>query len=245
MRASSPRQQPISILPRAEVRKTARLRVTCRCRASCFHHCHNRLHFVSTPFVSPHKMKQLARADSESAQAQGIDERFKLLDRWTFLMMQIFESKKFLDLAENTHAIHPQSSLDEVLTQQALYRSFLLAYGKCFTTSGKGRNSLDPHRVFVGDARAYSVHQRIMDLRHRFAAHSDSSGLDHAVIEVEELDDEFVIAQKYAVANPLHEYADYKEAVRVLEEYVVDQINRAVSSLEKQLQKKVSIKSAG
>jgi len=190
-------------------------------------------------------MKQLARAALHDSQAQGIDERFRTLDRWTFLMMQVFESKKFLDLAETTHGIRPQSSLDEVLTQQALYRSFLLAYGKCFTTSGKGRSSLDPHRVFGDDAHIRSVHQRIMELRHRFAAHNDSSGLDHAVIEVEELDHEFVITQRYALANPLHEYASYREAVRVLEEYAVDQINRAIASLEKKLQKRVRVKRAG
>jgi len=160
-------------------------------------------------------------------------------------MMQVFESKKFLDLAETTHAIDQNASLDEVLTQQSLYRSFLLAYGKCFTTSGKGRSSLDARRVFGSNTHMRSVHQRIMELRHRFAAHNDSSGLDHAVIEVEELEREFVITQRYAVANPLHEYADYKKAVQVLEEYAVDQVNKAIASLENKLQKKVRVKRAG
>lgn len=66
-------------------------------------------------------------------------------------MMQIFESKQFLELAENTHKVHERSSLDEVLTQQGLFRAFLLSYGKCFSTSGKGRSSLDPNKVFAID----------------------------------------------------------------------------------------------
>lgn len=190
-------------------------------------------------------MKQLARAEVLNQNGQEIDKRFGRLNRWTFLMMQVFEAKRFLDLAETTHSVHLGSTFDEVLTQQALFRAFLLAYGKCFAASGKGRSSLDPGKVFGTDKGALETHARIMDLRHKFAAHNDTSGLDQAVIDVHESESEFVISHSYAIANPLHEYAQYRNAIEVLEGYVVTQTNRALSSLEKELGKPVRVRNAG
>ena len=84
-----------------------------------------------------------------------------------------------------------------------------------------------------------------MALRNKFAAHNDSSGLDEAVIDVQELNGEFVISQRYAFANPLNEYAGFMDAVSVLESYIVDETSKALDSLEKRLQKKVRIRNAG
>lgn len=156
-------------------------------------------------------------------------------------MMQAFECRTFLDLAENEYQVHPQSSLPELLTQQALFRAFLLAYGKCFTSSGRGRSSLDAKKVFANDTIALAVHERLMDLRHKFAAHNDISGLDEAFIDVEEHPDKFVIAYRYAVANPMNEYGNYRKALGVVEEYVLIQTNRALDSLEVRLQKKIAV----
>ena len=190
-------------------------------------------------------MKQLAHAETPNADAQAVDARFGILNRWTFLMGQAYEAKAFLDLAETTHQVDEGSTLEQVLTQQALFRAFLLSYGKCFAQSGKGRSSLDPRKVFAGNDRAMPIHERIMTLRHTFAAHNDASGLDHAVIDVEETDQEFVVSQRYALANPLHEYPGYRSALRVLEEYIVEQTNRTIASLEKQFSKRLRVRSAG
>ena len=185
-------------------------------------------------------MKQLANANVENSSGTP-DARFQVLARWSFLMMQLFECRTFLDLAETTHYVHSKSTLVEILTQQALFRSFLLAYGKCFASSGKGRSSLDAKKVFSEQQDLLSVHTRIMDLRHKFAAHNDESGLDQAIVDVEERQDKFVIAHRYAVANPLHEYEPFRKAVGVVEEYVVAQTNRAIDSLEKKLQKPITV----
>ena len=158
--------------------------------------------------------------------------------------MQIFEGKSFLDLAEKTHIVHTQSSLDEVLTQQALFRAFLLAYGKCFSKSGQGRSSLDASKVFKDEPRSLFVHERVMELRHKFAAHNDISGLDRSVIRVEELEDEFQIIQSYAVANPLHEYDNYREALKIVESYVLAQTGKTIAHLEKKLHKRIRVRGA-
>ena len=124
-------------------------------------------------------MKQLANALPD-ATVKRIDPRFNLVNRWTYLMSQVYECGRFLDLAETTHAVHLKSSLDELLVQQALFRSFLLSYGKCFASTGTGRSSLDPKVVFAHEPALTPVHTRIIQLRNRFAAHNDTSGLDDA-----------------------------------------------------------------
>lgn len=187
-------------------------------------------------------MKQLAKANVTYRNASEIDKQFGVLDRWTFLMMQIFETKSFLELAENTRSVHPQSSMEEVLTQQALFRAFLLSYGKCFTSSGEGRSSLDPKKVFDGKESVIPVHERIMELRHKFAAHNDVSGLDEALIDVEEREDEFVLSHRFAIANPLNECDGYRRTTELVEEYVVEQTNKILDSLGRRLGKRITIR---
>lgn len=83
-----------------------------------------------------------------------------------------------------------------------------------------------------------------MALRNTFAAHNDNSGLDDAVIYVEEREEEFVITHRYAIANPLHEYASYRSAIALLESYIVKQTNKALDSLERSLGKRISVNHA-
>ncbi|MBP2848139.1 hypothetical protein [Dickeya oryzae] len=154
-------------------------------------------------------------------------------------MMQAFESKNFLELAETTHCVHQKSTMPEILTQQALFRCFLLAYGKCFTSSGKGRTSLDPKNVFATSPELKTIHYRIMELRHTFAAHNDESGLDDATIKVKETSKEFVISHFYSVATPLNEFKDYKLTIKKLEEYIITKANNQINFLEKKLNKKI------
>lgn len=187
-------------------------------------------------------MKQLAQAEITNQNGEELDPKFHILNRWTFLMMQVFECKKFLDLAEEDCSIHPRSSLEEVLIQQALFRSAILAYGKCFADSGKGRSSLDKNKVFAGHTELVLTHERLMDLRHKFAAHNDHSGLDEAVIDVEDRGDTLVIANRYAIANPMNEYEVYRKAIAIIEDYVVVQMNKAIDSLERQLGKKIVVR---
>ncbi len=159
-------------------------------------------------------------------------------------MMQVMEAKEFLGLAETTHKVHPQSTLAEVLTQQALFRCFVLSYSKCFTAIGKGRASLDAAKVFKTVPNCLPTHERILLFRHKFAAHGDDSGLEEAVIAVREDVDHFMIQHLYSVANPLNEYAEFREALDILESYVVDGLNKNLDHLQRKLGKPVFVHGA-
>jgi hypothetical protein len=185
-------------------------------------------------------MKRLAQTTIPGREIQT-DARFDKINRWTFLMMQVFEARSFLSLAESTHQVHQKSSMDEVLTQQALFRGFILSYAKCFASTGKGRMKLDQSKVYEKKAVLLPTHERIMELRHKFAAHSDASGLDEAIITIQELDDHFQISHLYSIANPLNEYSDYTKVLDELDNYIVLGIDKALDSLEKQLGKKIVV----
>lgn len=100
---------------------------------------------------------------------------------------------------------------------------------------------LDPKNVYSQSVDLMDIHDRIMELRHKFAAHADASGLDEAVISVQEREDHFQVSHLYSVANPLHEYADYRRALDILDEHVVAGVNNALNSLEGQLGKKILV----
>ncbi|MFJ2384302.1 hypothetical protein [Pseudomonas protegens] len=182
-------------------------------------------------------MRQLAET------ATPVDTRFDNLNRWTFLMMQAFEARSFLSMAGSKHQMHTMASMEDLLTQQALLKGFLLSYAKCFSSTGKGRIKLDPAKVFKNDQKLIPTHGRIMTLRHEFAAHGAASGLDEATISVQELDDHFKIRHLYALAIPLDEYNDYTDAINALDNHIVIGVNKAIDSLEQQLGKKIVLQS--
>ncbi len=159
-------------------------------------------------------------------------------------MMQVTEAKEFLRLAETTHMVHAQSTMAEILTQQALFRGFVLSYSKCFTSSGKGRASLDASKVFKTVPKCLPIHERILLFRHKFAAHGDESGLEEALIAVREDTDHFMIQHLYSIANPLNEYAGFRETLDVLESYVVDGVNKNLNRLQQELGKPVFVHGA-
>lgn len=185
-------------------------------------------------------MKQISQVSLPGLQIKH-DDRFSHLNRWTYLMMQAYEAKCFLELAENKHSVHPKSTLDELLTQQALFRSFILSYAKCFTSTGKGRLKLEQNQIYGHNEKLLKFHIRAMEIRHKFAAHSDVSGLDDAALDVSEFEDHFRIKNYYSMANPLNEYSDFKELLAKLEVYIVDKLNATINSLEKKLGKKIEI----
>jgi hypothetical protein len=184
-------------------------------------------------------MKQLAKVEVLYQVGEEVDPRFGRLNRWTFLMMQIFESKRFLDLVEGRHAVQSDSSIEDLLVAQALFRCAVTSYAKCFTQAGASRSKLEGPVVFAGQAALLETHERLMALRHRYAAHNGMSGLDEAVVDVQELPDKFIIGTRYAFAIPLHEFQDYRSAIECVESYLVDQVAKITAGLERKFGKPI------
>ena len=72
------------------------------------------------------------------------DVRFKYVNQWTYLLMQLTEAKKSLELLKNSE----NGELDSVYLKQALFRSYVISYAKSFSSSGKGRITLNKKEIF-------------------------------------------------------------------------------------------------
>ncbi|MCG8599441.1 MAG: hypothetical protein MI807_04805 [Verrucomicrobiales bacterium] len=171
------------------------------------------------------------------------DPRFIHLNRWSFLMMQCFEAAEFLGFAkaEGDGSTDAESKMRNVLRQQAFFRSFLLSYGKCFASSGPGRASLDPSKVYAGMAEILKTHNEVMKFRNKFAAHSDESGLDEAAIRVTEFKDRFEISHVLSVLTPMGNHSKYTDLLDALDIYIITQLNKHLDSLEFKLGKKIRL----
>ena len=159
------------------------------------------------------------------------------LKGWICLMNQVSEAKIFIDIAQQKFGLTKNSSLTDLLLQKSLFNSFILAYSKCFTSSGKGRIKLEATSVFKDDH--IKIHKRIITLRHEYVAHNGLSGLDEASIEIEEQDSLLKFKTFYEFSIPMNEYKDYLKALKTLEEYIVIKTSSLVKSIEQESGKTV------
>ena len=167
------------------------------------------------------------------------DQRFLHLNRWTDILMQIVDSKNFLDLAEEHRFPVGTTDLTKHCMVQAFYRSFIITYAKCFASSGKGKLRLDKAKVF-DKTDELNMHNKIMEIRHTYVAHNDSSNMNKAVFATKELDDRVLIAHTYTLVYPFGDLPLYRQTVESLETFVVSKLNKALSSIQEKIGKPVS-----
>lgn len=166
-------------------------------------------------------------------------EEFSNLNKWTYLLMQFVEANTYLELAQGV-TISETSGIHEVLAHQAFFKIFLISYVKCFRAN-KGRTGLDAKDVFPAGGHASTIHAELVDYRNRFGAHSDNSGLEDASIEVIQTPEAYHIWHRYAAAFPIHRYAAYRDLLKIMEERIVEKVEKAKGQLEIQLGKPIIV----
>ena len=158
------------------------------------------------------------------------DVRFKYVNQWTYLLMQLTESKKSLELLKN----NKDEDLDSIYLKQALFRSYVISYAKNFSSSGKGRITLDKKEIFKEQKERLATHEEVMDIRNKFVAHNDFSDRDIAVLAVKEEEDVIFIKHTYSVTSGVTdtEYDAYKDLVEFVESSVIRKLNKALDSIQ-------------
>ena len=170
------------------------------------------------------------------------DKRFEFVNRWTYILMQLTEAKNFLELANKSTEYESESTMNEIYLHQALFRSFVISYAKCFSTSGQGRLSLNKKDIYKNQPDNLTVHERVIDIRNKFVAHSDDSGVDIAVLGVKEMESKILIKHTYSLAQIINEYDSFSELIKSAEETVILKINKALDGIQKKEGKTVSFK---
>jgi hypothetical protein len=158
------------------------------------------------------------------------DVRFKSVNQWTYLLMQLTEAKKSLELLKNQE----NEDLDSVYLKQALFRSYVISYAKNFSSGGKGRVTLNKKEIFKGQNEKLIIHEEVINIRNKFVAHNDSSDRHLAVLAVKEEEDVIFYKHTYSFTSGLTEteFDAYKELIEFVENSVITKINKALDRIQ-------------
>ena|SRR5690554_1286514 len=167
------------------------------------------------------------------------DERFKYVKGLSMLLMHLHDAIKSMLMIENCERYEEKGSSEEHLLQQALFRNAVLNYAKCFSQSGKGRVTLDKKNVFKDAQPLLGTHNKLIDYRNKFFAHSDDSGLDYVSLATKEESDHIVVKQLYTIVVPVNEFSAYTTVFKFCGDHVKEKIEKSFRGLEKRCGKRV------
>ena len=164
------------------------------------------------------------------------------LAAWTTLSMQILEAEKSLQFSEKFKREDEFSNYEDFVLSHALFKNGILAYAKCFSTSGKGKVSLDAKQLFKDHPELKTIHESIMEIRNTYVAHNDDNNYEMAIVLSKEENDEIILSQTITFRNPIANYSKYYELFDFCSESLVLKINGKADKIEKRIGKKIKFK---
>ena len=178
---------------------------------------------------------------------QLADEGFKInpspfgkLAAWNRILLQLIASSHSLERLENFEI--KMKDADNAFLQLALLHSFILQYGKCFTSVGPGLVKLDANSVFKGNEGLRATHERIIKLRHNTFAHNDIGDLLRADILVKENETHFLIKHTFTTAIPTDEFPRWRTVHNHVQQYTTARLNRRLDDLQGEVGKPIVLR---
>lgn len=156
---------------------------------------------------------------------------FERLSAWTHMLMHLVNARTNFEWVRD----HPVE-LDEMensLRQQAFFVAGIMAYCRCYASSGSGIPMLDAKKVYAESDDGKQVHERLIALRNSIAAHTDASDLVRLTLAVKDEPGRLIIRHLWTMAVPLNEIDDFLEAVAHTEHFVTISLNKYLNRLEK------------
>jgi hypothetical protein len=164
---------------------------------------------------------------------------YERLNQWTHTLTNIINARANFQWVLG----HPVviGDLDNALQQQAFFVSGIMAYGRCYASSGPMIPTLDPRQVYQGSKDGMEVHIRLSELRNTIAAHTDQSDLIRLTLAVKDEPTRIVIRHLSTTAMPTDEIPDFLEAVAHTERFVEISINNYLNHLERKIGKRIEL----
>ena len=131
--------------------------------------------------------------------------------------------------------------LENSLRQQAFFVAGIMAYCRCYASSGSGIPMLDAKKVYEGSDDGKQVHDRLIGLRNSIAAHTDASDIVRLTLAVKDEPERLVIRHLWTMAVPVNEIANFLEAVAHTEHFVTISLNKYLNRLEKDSGKTIEL----
>jgi hypothetical protein len=164
---------------------------------------------------------------------------FERLSSWTHMLMHLVNARTNFEWVRD----HPVElgELENSLRQQAFFVAGIMAYCRCYASSGSGIPMLDAKKVYEGSDDGKQVHERLIGLRNSIAAHTDASDIVRLTLAVKEEPERFVIRHLWTMAVPVDEIADFLEAVAHTDHFVTVSLNKYLNRLEKDRGKTIAL----
>jgi len=162
-------------------------------------------------------------------------KEFMSLAGWNYILLQLRMAGYYIRRLRTSK--QELGDLDNAYEQNAFFCAFLTTYAKCFVSAEGRAVTLDATEVFKSHRSARSAHNRIIKLRHRYAAHNADSGLVRTTMAAKEEDDRFVIQHLITLATPINEFESFASVVELVSDYVTVRLNQLLAKLEKKLGK--------
>lgn len=164
---------------------------------------------------------------------------YQRLSSWTHMLMHLVSARTNFEWVRN----HPVElgDTENSLRQQAFFVAGIMAYCRCYASSGSGIPMLDAKKVYEGSDDGKAVHERLLGLRNSFAAHTDQSDIVRLTLAVKDEPDRIVIRHLWTMAVPLDEVADFLEAVAHTDHFVTVSLNKYLNRLEKDHGKSITL----
>ncbi len=164
---------------------------------------------------------------------------FERLSSWTHMLMHLVNARTNFEWVRD----HPVelNELENSLRQQAFFVAGIMAYCRCYASSGSGIPMLDAKKVYEGSDDGKQVHERLIGLRNSVAAHTDASDIVRLTLAVKDESERLVVRHLWTMAVPVDEVADFLEAVAHTEHFVTVSLNKYLNRLERDRGKKVEL----
>jgi hypothetical protein len=162
---------------------------------------------------------------------------YERLNLWTHMLMYILNARANFQWVLD----HPVrlGDLDNSLQQQSFFIGGIMAYGRCYASSGRNIQMLSAKDVYKGSTDGMELHNRLNDLRNTIAAHTDTSDLVRLTLAVKDEPTKVTIRHLSTMAMPINEIPDFLEAVAHTEHFVQISINKYLNHLETQVGKPI------
>jgi hypothetical protein len=156
-------------------------------------------------------------------------------------MQQVHEAQHYIERAGKLGHPSQFQTLDRILEFLLYFRGALNSYGKCFVSSGRGKMKLEKTNVFSTSSELLGQHERIMELRHKYVAHSDNNEIEKASFEYTDTPAELVVQLQYNFSFPFDRLYELRALIQHLADYVVDSHKKHLSAIEREIGKPVRI----
>ncbi|MDR7117381.1 hypothetical protein [Caulobacter sp. BE254] len=163
---------------------------------------------------------------------------YERLTQWTHLLMHIVNARHNFERVRD-HAGVKTGELADFFDQQAFFVAGVMAYCRCYAASGAQISKLDAKQVYAGSDQGKAVHERLIELRNRVAAHTDHSDLIQLTLAVKEGAEEITVRHLSTTVTPINEISDFLEAVAHSEHFVILSINKLLDHLGTKVGKKI------